>query len=83
MQPFGINPASIAAHQAYAARLGLPFPLLSDAGLNVSRRYGAVRPDGEGVARAVVLVGSDGRIRFAKYGAPGADLILEVLETSE
>lgn len=81
LQPFGINPASMVAHQAYAARLGLPFPLLSDAGLGVSRRYGAIRPDGAAIARAVVLVGKDGRIRFAKYGAPGAALILEALET--
>ncbi len=80
VRPFGINPATIAAHRSYAARLKLPFPLLSDAGLNVSRRYGAIQPGGTAIARAVVLVGQEGRVRFAKYGAPGAALILEALE---
>ncbi len=80
VQPFGINPASIADHREYARRLKLPFPLLSDGDLQVSRRYGAIRPDGSAISRAVILVGRDGRVRYAKYGAPGAELILEGLE---
>jgi alkyl hydroperoxide reductase subunit AhpC len=43
----------------------------------VSRAYGALRPDGAGIARSVVLVGRDGTVRFAAAGAPGADISLE------
>lgn len=79
VQPFGVNPASAASHAAYAERLKLPFPLLSDPGLAVSRAYGAVRPGGEAIARSVVLVDRDGTIRYANAGAPGAAISLENL----
>jgi peroxiredoxin Q/BCP len=79
VRPFGVNPATAASHREYAAMLRLPFPLLSDADLAVSRAYGAVRPDGAGIARSVVLVGRDGTVRFAAAGAPGADISLESL----
>lgn len=78
--PFGVNPAPPRDHAAYARRLGLPFTLLSDPGLVVARAYGAVRPDGNGIARSVVLVGRDGRVRYAQHGAPGAALVLESVE---
>jgi peroxiredoxin len=77
VRPFGLNPATVASHREYAEMLHLPFPLLSDAGLVVSRAYGALRPDGAGIARSVVLVGRDGTVRFAAAGAPGADISLE------
>jgi peroxiredoxin len=80
IRPFGVNPATADAHAAYARRLGLPFTLLSDPGLLVAQAFGAVRPGGAGVARSVVLVGRDGRVRYAQHGAPGADLVLEAVE---
>lgn len=80
VRPFGVNPAPVASHRAYAERLRLPFPLLSDPDLAVARAYGAVRPDGSAIARSVVLVGPDGRVRFSAHGAPGAALVLESLE---
>lgn len=76
---FGVNPASPEAHRDYAARLGLPFLLLSDAGLEVARRYHAVRPGGAEIDRTVYLIGRDGRIAFSARGAPGADIVLEGL----
>jgi peroxiredoxin len=79
IRPFGINPAAPEEHAAYAARLGLPFPLLSDPGLTIARAYGAVRPDGESVARTVVLVDEDGTIVYRQAGAPGAAIVLESL----
>jgi peroxiredoxin Q/BCP len=77
VRPFGVNPASAESHAAYAKRLGLPFPLLSDPGLDISRAYGAVRPDGEGISRSVVLVDQDGSVGYSQAGAPGADIVLE------
>ena len=79
VRPFGVNPAPAAAHAGYAARLHLPFPLLSDPGLVVATAYGAVRPDGATIARSVVLVEQDGTVAYSQAGAPGAHVVLEVL----
>ncbi len=79
VRPFGVNPAPAESHTAYAERLGLTFPLLSDPGLTISRAYGALRPDGREISRSVVLVDRDGSIRYSHPGAPGADIILESL----
>ena len=79
VQPFGVNPAPAASHARYAAKLRLPFPLLSDPGLAVARAYGAVRPDGGSIARSVVLVDRDGEIRYSQAGAPGAEIVLDAL----
>ena len=79
IRPFGINPASAESHAGYAARLRLNFPLLSDPGMIVAKAYGAVRPDGGSIARSVVVVGQDGRVRYSQAGAPGAEIVLESL----
>ena len=79
IRPFGVNPASPQSHAAYAEKLGLPFPLLSDAGLEISRAYGTLKADGRGVSRAVCLIERDGRVLYSQAGAPGAELVLEGL----
>lgn len=80
--PFGVNPAPVERHASYAARLRLPFLLLSDPDLLVSRTYGALRPDGRQIARSVVLVDRDGTIRYSQGGAPGAEIVLESLRSA-
>jgi len=82
VRPLGVNPALVESHTAYAARLRLPFPLLADPGLAVSRAYGALRPDGREIARSVCLVDRDGTIRYSQAGAPGAEIVLESLRSS-
>jgi thioredoxin-dependent peroxiredoxin len=82
VRPFGMNPASPESHADYARRLRLPFPLLSDPGLAISRAYGALRPDGMAISRSVVLVDRDGLIRYSQAGAPGPDIVLESLRSS-
>jgi len=79
VRPFGVNPASTESHAGYAARLHLPFPLLSDPDLAVARAYGAVRPDGLTVARSVVLIERDGTVAYSQAGSPGAAIVLESL----
>ena len=79
IRPFGVNPASTESHAGYAARLHLPFPLLSDLALAMARAYGALRPDGLTIARSVVLIEQDGAIVYSQAGAPGADIVLEAL----
>jgi peroxiredoxin len=81
IQPFGVNPAPIESHQAYAAKLGLPFPLLSDPGLLISRAYGSLKPGGKSIARSVCLIDRNGLVLYSQAGAPGADIVLESLRT--
>jgi peroxiredoxin len=82
IRPFGVNPASVKSHAAYAAHLGLPFPLLSDPGLEISSAYGTLKPGGEGIARSVCLIDRDGRVLYSQAGAPGAEVVLESLSTA-
>lgn len=77
IRPFGVNPARPESHATYAATLKLPFPLLSDPDLQISRAYGALKPDGQGIARSVYLIERDGRVLYSQAGAPGADIVLE------
>ena len=79
VRPFGVNPALAESHAGYAARLRLPFPLLSDPGLAIATAYGAVRPDGSSIARSVVLIEQDGTVVYSQAGAPGAEIVLEAL----
>jgi peroxiredoxin Q/BCP len=77
VHPFGVNPATVESHAGYAARLRLPFPLLSDPGLRIATAYGAVRPDGSSIARSVVLIEQDGIVVYSQAGAPGVKIVLE------
>jgi thioredoxin-dependent peroxiredoxin len=79
IRPFGVNPASADSHAGYAARLHLPFPLLSDPGLVVARAYGALRPDDSTIARSVVLIERDGTVVYSQAGSPGAAIVLEAV----
>jgi len=59
----GINGDSLETHSRFASRLGLPFRLLSDTGLRVTRKYGSF--DGSGrPRRTVFVIGPDGRVRY-------------------
>jgi peroxiredoxin Q/BCP len=79
IRPFGVNPATAESHATYAAKLGLPFPLLSDPALEISRAFGSLKPDGKGIARSVCLIDRDRRVLYSQAGAPGVDIILESL----
>jgi peroxiredoxin Q/BCP len=79
VQTFGVNPASVASHERYAAKFRFPFPLLSDPGREVAAAYRVVRPGSRSVLRTVYLIGTDGTVRLALRGAPAADDILAAL----
>ena len=76
----GINHGSLESHKRFVAKLGLPFPLLVDEGLAVAGLYGAVKPEGGGIKRTVVIVGKDGRVRYWQQGLPADSELLSVLE---
>ena len=81
IRPFGVNPASVERHTAYAEKLGLPFPLLSDPDQAISRAYGSLKPILPGIARSVCLIDRDGTVLYTQAGAPGSAVILESLES--
>ncbi len=79
IQPFGVNPASVAAHAGYVAKLHFTFPLLSDPDRAIARAYHALKDDGKGIQRSVYLVRKDGTVAFAARGAPPVDDIVAPL----
>lgn len=76
VQPLGVNPAGADSHASYARKLGLPFPLLSDAERALAAAYHALKPDGRGIQRTVYGIRSDGTVAFAARGAPLPDDIV-------
>ena len=79
VQTFGVNPASVARHERYAAKFRFPFPLLADPARDVAAAYRVVRPGSRSVLRTVCLIGTDGKVRLAQRGAPATDDILAAL----
>jgi peroxiredoxin Q/BCP len=59
----GINADSLATHQRFATKLGLPFRLLSDPDLKVAKKYGSYDSSGR-PRRTVFVIGPDGRVRY-------------------
>jgi peroxiredoxin len=82
-EPYGVNPADAASHQAFIDELNLPFDLLIDEGLHVARAYDAVKPDRPGINRTVVVVGKDGRIIFRAAGAPPPTEIIAAIAEAQ
>jgi peroxiredoxin Q/BCP len=76
IQPFGVNPAGVDAHLAYARKLRFNFPLLSDPDRAIARAYHALKDDDKGIQRTVYVVSRDGKIAFAQRGAPPVDEIV-------
>jgi peroxiredoxin Q/BCP len=64
-----INPQSLASHHAFARKHQLSFPLLSDPNKSVCRSYGALGLLGI-AKRALVLIGSDARVRWTRVDLP-------------
>ena len=50
-----------------------------DEGLVAATQYGAVKPEGGGIKRTVVIVGLDGTVRYWKQGMPSDAELLAVL----
>ena len=62
-QVIAISADSMDSHGAFSDALGgCPFPLASDADLQVAANYGALSDDGKTMVRAVFVVDSDRRI---------------------
>jgi peroxiredoxin Q/BCP len=77
---YGINPAEAPSHRSFAESCQLGFPLLSDRGASVARRYQATLPLLGKVLRTVYLINPAGKIRLANRGAPSVAAIVRSIE---
>lgn len=80
----GISTDSPYSHRAFAAELGLEFPLLSDFyGKRASAAYGVLRPEGF-AERASFIIDKDGILRYVAVHdlsqIPDVEALIEVLE---
>jgi peroxiredoxin Q/BCP len=76
---YGVNGQGANAHGRFAAKHKFPFPLLVDHGWLTCKQYNA----GWGIVRRTVyVIGSDGRIAYAKRGKPSTAEILSAIEGS-
>ena len=73
-QVLGVSADDLASHEDFAEGHNLPFPLLSDPGGEVAKRYGAYGekklPDGssyEGTQRSTFIINPGGNIAEAMY----------------
>jgi peroxiredoxin len=84
---FGISRDSPYSHDAYAARQGLTYPLLSDWSGDAVRAFGVAQTlDGldDVPRRSCFLVDADGVVRFAKvYGDDEVPDLDELLEAAQ
>jgi len=85
---FGVSKDSLALHEKFRAKFGLPFPLLSDAGNTVARAYGAYGQKMmygravEGTIRSTFIIDAQGVISqvWSPVKVAGhADKVLEAL----
>lgn len=50
-----------------------------DEGRLIAEAYGAIKPDGSGIQRTVVVIGKDGTVLFRELGAPLPGNILQAI----
>lgn len=89
-EPFGINHGSGESHLRFRSSLHLPFELLVDKELNVSRAFGVLKPDPENpgafrdsINRTVIVIGKNGKIIYRRAGAPPPEEIIEAIEAAQ
>ena len=85
----GVSPDTVASHQRFKAKYGLPFTLLADPEHVITDRYGAW---GEksfagrkymGVVRSTFVIDADGNVARAMYGVNAERNPAEVLQALE
>jgi len=64
----GVSRDSVKSHQGFAAKMGFPFPLISDADEALCKRFGVIKMKNmygkqvRGIERSTFLVGPDGKL---------------------
>lgn len=78
VEPFGLSADDSESHAQFCDAYNLEFELLVDDNLEAATAYGAVKPEG-GILRSVFVVGQDGKVIFAREGAPPWPEVLEAI----
>ncbi len=61
-QVLGVSIDSPFANRAWAEKIGVTFPLLSDLGGDTSKEYGVYNPKYKGARRVTYLIDKDGKV---------------------
>jgi peroxiredoxin Q/BCP len=79
---YAINPAEAASHRAFSEKYGFTFPMLTDRGGSVTRRYKATvsLPLRTWVLRTVYLINPERKIRLANRGNPSVEAIIRSIQ---
>ena len=80
-QVLGISVDSVWSHKAFAEKMGIKYPLLADFQPRgaVAEKYGVFLADKGITGRAIIIVGKDGRVAWAKnYDIPVVPDVKEV-----
>jgi peroxiredoxin len=85
-----VNFADADSHLRFRSSLNLPYDLLVDEDLAVSREYNVLKPHpdrrGEYLAsinRTVVIVGKDGTIIYRRAGTPPVEELINAILTAD
>jgi peroxiredoxin Q/BCP len=88
----GVSPDSVASHQKFAQKYGLPFPLLADEGAQVATTYGVWKEKKQygrtymGVERTTFLIDENGIVQriFPKVKVDGhVEEVIEAIRSLE
>jgi len=88
----GVSPDSVASHQKFAQKYGLPFPLLADEGAQVATTYGVWKEKKQygrtymGIERTTFLIDENGIVQrvFPKVKVDGhVEEVIEAIRSLE
>ena len=79
---YAINPAEAPSHKAFAAKYEFGFPVLTDRGASVARRFKATftLPGKTWIIRTVYLINPERKIRLANRGSPSVEAIVRSIQ---
>ncbi len=81
----GVSGDAVASHAKFASKYDLPFPLIADVGLDITKRYGAYGEKNMygikrmGVKRTTFLIDEEGRVAHVFKRPKTADHTAEIL----
>lgn len=81
---FGINPADLSRHQAFAGKFGYRFPLIVDADESIRTLYDVGKIFGILFQQRIVyIIGKEKTILYAKKGNPPVSELLQVIRARQ
>ncbi len=75
----GISADTMSSHEKYAAKLELPFPLLSDREKVVCRQFDVLKPIVNMITRTVIVLDQSGETVYRQAGAPAMQEVVDSL----